>query len=75
MMIDRLQEVLPHLQYLPSKAQEESANHIKELEQEALAHGHMKEMPETGLTEEPWEDPARSLSDLPGCVSIDKLRK
>ena len=40
-MIDRLQEVLPHLQFLPPQAQEEIANYIKELEQEALAHGHM----------------------------------
>ena len=76
MMIDRLQEVLPHLQYLPPEAQEEIANHIEALEHKAFAHGRMKELPPMTSLEEPWEDPAGSLSDLPDDMfeELDKIR-
>ncbi len=53
MMIDRLREVLPHLQYLPPEAQEEIVNRIKELEQEAFARGRMNEFPQMASSEEP----------------------
>jgi len=52
-MIDRLQEVLPHLQYLPPEAQEEIANHIEALEHKAFAHGRMNELPQIVSSEEP----------------------
>lgn len=76
MMIDRLQEVLPHLQYFPPEMQEEIASYIKELEQVAYAHGRMKKLPQTISSEEPWEDPAGSLSDLPDDMfeELDKIR-
>ncbi len=77
MMIDRLQEVLPHLQYFPPEMQEEIANYINELEQEAFAYGRMKELPQMASSEEPWEDPAGSLSDLPDDMfkELDKIRQ
>ena len=76
MIIDRLQEVLPDLQFFPPEMQEEIANHIKELEQEAFAHGRMREFPEMALDEEHWEDPAGAWSDLPDDIfeELDKIR-
>ncbi len=76
MMIDRLQEVLPHLQYFPPEMQEEIANYIKELEQEAFAHGRMQELPQMASSEEPWEDPAGAWSDLPDDMfeELDRIR-
>ncbi len=76
MMIDRLQEVLPHLQYLPPETQEEIANYIKFLEQEAFARGRIKELPHVAASAEPWEDPAGAWSDLPDDMfeELDKIR-
>ena len=76
MMIDHLQEVLPRLQHFPPEMQEEIANHIEALEQEVFAHDRMKEFPQMASSEEPWEDPAGSLSDLPDDMfeELDKIR-
>ena len=76
MMIDRLQEVWPRLQYLPSDMQEEIANYIGDVEQEALARGRMLGFPDMELGEELWEDPAGALSDLPDDMfeELDKIR-
>jgi len=76
MMIDRLQEVLPHLQYLPPEAQEEIANHIEELEQEAFAHGCVEDVPYNASLAEPWQDPAGAWSDLPDDMfeELDRIR-
>ncbi len=43
-MIDRLQEVLPHLEHLPQETQEEIADYIEALEHEAFARGRMQEL-------------------------------
>ena len=75
-MIDRLQEVLLHLQYFPPEMQEEIASYIKELEQVAFAHGRMKDLPQMASFEEPWEDPVGAWSDLPDDMfeELDKIR-
>ncbi len=77
MIIERLQEVLPHLQYLPPDMQEEVANYIQDVEQEALARGCMLGLPNMELDEEPWEDPVGAWSDLPDDMfeELDKIRR
>ena len=71
-MIDHLQEVLPRLAYLPPQAQEEVANYIELLERKAS----MEEQAADFTSEEPWIDPAGSLSDLPDDMfeALDKIR-
>lgn len=64
-MIDRLQEVLPHLEHLPPEAQEEVANYIEALEQEIFIHGEFRKIPGEISQIEHWIDPVGSLSDLP----------
>ncbi len=76
MIIDRLQEVLSHLQYLPPDMQEEVANYIQDVKQEALARGRMLGLPDMAIDEEPWEDPVGAWSDLPDDMfeELDKIR-
>ncbi len=76
MIIDRLQDAWPHLQHLPPDMQEEIANYIQDVEQEALARGRITVVPGMEVDEEPWEDPVGSLSDLPDDMfeELDKIR-
>ena len=74
-MIDRLQEVLPHLEHLPPEVQEEIANYIETLESEVFTHGNLYTFPQTKYQEE-WQDPAGTLSDLPDDMfeELDRIR-
>lgn len=74
-MIDRLQEVLPHLEHLPAEAQEEIANYIEALEREVFTHENLHTLPQTEHQEE-WQDPVGSLSDLPEDMfeELDRIR-
>jgi len=79
-MIDRLQDILPHLEHLPPEAQEEAANYIEALaealEREAFVLGRIRREPrEIGALEQ-WEDPAGAWSDLPDTMleELDQLR-
>ncbi|GAC1629606.1 MAG: hypothetical protein NVS4B11_28620 [Ktedonobacteraceae bacterium] len=76
MMIDRLQKVLPHLEYLSPEAQEEIANHIEALEHKAFAHGRIEDILQDVSSTEPWKDPAEAWSDLPDDMfeELDKIR-
>jgi hypothetical protein len=79
-MIDRLQDILPHLEQLPPEAQEEAATYIEALtealEREAFAPGHVRPFPEERESIEDWEDPAGAWSDLPDNMldELDQLR-
>ncbi len=76
MMIDRLQEVLPHLEHLPQETREEIADYIEALEHEAFARGRIKDFPHKTSLVEHWEDPAGAWSDLPDNMfeELDKIR-
>ncbi|HCI82074.1 MAG TPA: hypothetical protein DHW02_20565 [Ktedonobacter sp.] len=75
-MIDRLQEVLPHLEHLPPEAQEEVANYIEALEQEIFIHGEFRKISGEISQTEHWVDPVGSLSDLPEDMfdELDRIR-
>jgi hypothetical protein len=79
-MIDRLQDILPHLEQLPPEAQEEAATYIEALaealEREAFAPGHVRPVPQERESIEDWEDPAGAWSDLPDDIleELDQLR-
>ena len=79
-MIDRLQDVLPYLEYLPPEAQEEAATYIESLaealENESLAPGRLQRGPNEMQSAEQWEDPAGAWSDLPDDMleELDQLR-
>ena len=75
-MIDRLQEVLPHLEHLPPEAQEEVANYIEALEQEVFIHGEFRKIPDKTSQTAHWVDPVGSLSDLPEDMfdELDRIR-
>ncbi len=79
-MIDRLQNVLPHLEHLPLEAQEETATYIaaltEALEFESLVLGRKKPASRQVEAEEPWEDPAGAWRDLPDTLleDLDRIR-
>jgi len=79
-MIDRLQDILPHLEQLPPEAQEEAATYIEALaealEREAFAPGYVRPVPQERESIEDWEDPAGTWSDLPDDIleELDQLR-
>ncbi|HEX3640767.1 MAG TPA: hypothetical protein VHV10_05710 [Ktedonobacteraceae bacterium] len=79
-MIDRLQNVLPHLEYLPPEAQEEAATYIaaltEALEFESLVPGRKRPaLPQIESVEQ-WEDPAGAWRDLPDTLleELDQIR-
>lgn len=79
-MIDRFNDILPHLERLPAESQEEVMAYIEvlieALERDAVARGHMRQtlpsLPET----EPWIDPVGAWSDLPDTIleDFDRMR-
>jgi len=79
-MIDRLQNVLPHLEHLPPEAQEEAATYIaaltEALEFESLVLGRKRPAPRQIESGEPWEDPAGAWRDLPDTLleDLDHIR-
>ena len=79
-MIDRLQHVLLHLEYLPLEAQEEAATYIaaltEALEFESLMPGHKRAVPRQMEAGELWEDPAGAWRDLPDTLleELDHIR-
>jgi hypothetical protein len=79
-MIDRLHDVLPHLEHLPPEAQEEAATYIEvlaeALERQAFVHGRIRRVPHEIQPTEHWEDPAGAWSDLPDTMleELDQLR-
>lgn len=79
-MIDRLQEILPHLAHLPLEAQEEAAIYIEALlealESEAFAPGRARSILREGESIAQWEDPAGAWSNLPDTLldDLDQLR-
>ncbi len=79
-MINRLNDMLPHLEQLPQETQEEVMAYIEvlieALERDAVAHGRMRQtlpaIPQTGS----WKDPVGAWSDLPDTMleELDQLR-
>lgn len=76
-MIDKLNEMLPHLEQLPEETQEVVATYIEvlieTLERNARVHGSIQQM---SPTIDPWRDPAGAWSDLPDTLleDLDRLR-
>ncbi len=79
-MIDRLHNVLPHLEHLPPEAQEEAATYIEALaealEHEAFVSSNIRRVPREIQPVEQWEDPAGAWRDLPDTMleELDQLR-
>ncbi|MBV9707071.1 MAG: hypothetical protein JO125_06660 [Chloroflexi bacterium] len=79
-MIDRLHNVLPHLEHLPPEAQEEAATYIEALaealEYETFVSGSIGSFPREIQPMEQWEDPAGAWHDLPDTMleEFDQLR-
>lgn len=79
-MIDRLNDMLPHLEQLPAETQEEVMAYlevlIEALERDAVARGRMRQTLPTIPQTEPWKDPVGALSDLPDTMleELDQLR-
>lgn len=79
-MINRLHDLLLFLEQLPPEAQEEAATYIEALaetfEHEAFALERIRALPAEGASEEPWNDPAGTWSDLPDSLleDLDHLR-
>ena len=79
-MLDRLNDILPHLEHLPEESQEEALTYlailVEALERDAIAHGRIRQiLPELPQTE-PWSDPVGAWSDLPDTMleDLDRLR-
>jgi len=79
-MIDRLQNVLPHLEHLPPEAQEEAATYIaaltEALEFESLVLDRKRSVPREIASVEQWEDPAGAWHGLPDTLleELDHIR-
>jgi len=74
-MIDRFNDMLPHLQRLPAESQEEVMAYIEvlieALERDAVARGYLRQtLPDLPATE-PWVDPVGAWSDLPDTILED----
>lgn len=79
-MIDRLNDILPHLERLPEESQEEILTYVailvEALERDAIAHGRMRQTLPALQQTEPWNDPVGAWSDLPDTMldELDQLR-
>jgi hypothetical protein len=79
-MIDRLNDMLPHLEQLPAETQEEVLAYlevlIEALERDAVARGRMRQTLRAIPSTEPWQDPVGAWSDLPDTMleDLDQLR-
>jgi hypothetical protein len=79
-MLDRLQNVLPHLEHLPPEAQEEAIIYIEALaealEREALVRGRNRRVLQQSEAAQPWIDPIGAWRDLPDSLleDLEQLR-
>lgn len=77
-MIDRLQDILPHLEQLPAETHEEVMAYIEvlleALERDAVEHGRMRQTLPAIPQTEPWSDPVGDWSDLPDTM-LDELEQ
>lgn len=79
-MIDRLHDILPHVEQLPPEAQEELATYIEALievlERKARARQYDRRALPNKKVAETWKDPAGAWSDLPDTFleDLDDLR-
>ena len=80
-MIDRLQDILPHLEQPPSEAQEEILTYLEimleAVERDALLHGRIRQPLPSPSHNEPWQDPVGAWRDLPDTMldELDQLRQ
>lgn len=79
-MIDRLQDMLPHIEQLPLETQEEVMAYLEvlldALECDAVTHGYMQQTLPTIPLAEPWRDPVGAWRDLPDTMleELEQLR-
>lgn len=81
-MIDRFNDMLPHLERLPKETQEEILSYIEvlldALEHDLIAHGRVQQATAAPMlpSTEAWTDPVGAWSDLPDTFleELDQLR-